>query len=134
ELELHLFLPVACFLRLQDAGRHGCCIPDAGRIVETAGDEAMPVGAEPQRDHAGVVTAEGEDLAAGGRVPELDRAVIARRGDPASVRTESDPDHVRGMAHQRVEETARRYVQDLHRTECIRLAALLIAFRTHGDT
>ena len=83
-----------------------------------------PSGLKASDEQAGGVAPEGEDLAAGGRVPELDRPVEAGGGDPAAVGAEGDTDHVRGVADQRVEDPAGRRIQDLDRTGRILLAAI----------
>src|SRR3954453_11486497 len=48
-------------------------IPDAGRPVDAARGEALAIGAEGHAEDAGGMAAEGEDLLARDRVPELDR-------------------------------------------------------------
>src|SRR5262249_19741721 len=69
-------------------------IPDSDGPVEAARGEQVAIRTECDADHSLSVAADGEDLLAANRVPELDRAIIAGRGDPPPIGAEGHVEHL----------------------------------------
>src|SRR5271157_2784761 len=71
-----------------DGRRFGA--PDPGRAVDAPRDDLAAIAADRQADHSAGMSAQGEDVIAGPGIPELDRPVVAGRGEAAAVRKVSD--------------------------------------------
>src|SRR3954447_13937524 len=84
----------------------------------------MAVGAECYTNDEGGMIPEGQDLLPGLRLPELDRPVVARRGDPPAVGAECDARDRSGVPHQLEHDTATGRVDDLNVVRCLGLVDL----------
>jgi hypothetical protein len=72
----------------------------------------MAVRAEREAAEPGGMVPEGKHLVAARRIPQLDRSVVARRGDPAPVGTVSEAEDVTGVPGQAEQDPARRRLSD----------------------
>src|SRR4051812_7728935 len=69
----------------------GCRVPDLRRVVDARRRDLEAVGAERHRDNARAVPAEGEELIAGGGVPDLEAPVVGGRDKAPVVGAEFGP-------------------------------------------
>ena len=80
--------------------------------LATTGNQGPAFGVEGHTGHNSGVSPQHGELCAGLRVPQADRAVAARRGDPASIGAKCHSGHDAGVTAEDKERPARRDVPD----------------------